>query len=601
MCVGVRLGEGRISVDGRRTALAGHGIGGGVALLAAADMPRGGGGRHARGRADPALRARRRPPRDRADAAHRCGPRHGRAGRRARRADRRGGGRPRLAAHPAQGRAHRVPRRAALERRAAHRRPEREDPAADPRARDRRSCCTTSSTRTAATCWWTARSRAPSCHGPGSGPSPPRSPDRRRRGGRSGCGIRTPRSVVDPRRRPCRRAAGRPRPGRPAVVGEPVDRRGRTRPPRRRHAPRPGAATCNRCAHSSPRGVRPGVGEPPGDGVDPPATSSRAVVSEADHCRARSSSGAGTSPVHGPQRLRRCRARSVATPSATAVEAVGQLVERRAVRATAATSRSCSATQRRAAGLRGRARPGRRDRARALAARGAALDRLRRRRGVRRGRGAGSAAPRRWCTGRTRPVGVPGNPHRDSVSSRGDDRGQLVGDAAGLVERRGLDHHPDQRLGARRAQQHPAGVAEFGLGRGTACAHGRRRGHGLPVGDPDVDPAPAAARSRSPARSASALAGLGHAGHQAQRGQQAVAGGGVRGQHDVPGLLAAEARTRRRAAPPARSGRRPAWSARVMPRSRMARCRPRLLITVATSVSSTSSPALAHRERPGWP
>ena len=40
VCVGVRLGDGRISVDGRRTALAGHGIGGGAALLAAADTPR---------------------------------------------------------------------------------------------------------------------------------------------------------------------------------------------------------------------------------------------------------------------------------------------------------------------------------------------------------------------------------------------------------------------------------------------------------------------------------------------------------------------------------------------------------------------------------
>jgi dienelactone hydrolase len=40
VCVGVRLGEGKISVDGRRTALAGHGIGGGVALLAAAETPR---------------------------------------------------------------------------------------------------------------------------------------------------------------------------------------------------------------------------------------------------------------------------------------------------------------------------------------------------------------------------------------------------------------------------------------------------------------------------------------------------------------------------------------------------------------------------------
>jgi dienelactone hydrolase len=40
VCVGVRLGDGRISVDARRTALMGHGIGGGVALLAAAETAR---------------------------------------------------------------------------------------------------------------------------------------------------------------------------------------------------------------------------------------------------------------------------------------------------------------------------------------------------------------------------------------------------------------------------------------------------------------------------------------------------------------------------------------------------------------------------------
>jgi dienelactone hydrolase len=40
VCAGVRLGDGRISVDARRTALAGHGIGGGVAVLAAAQSPR---------------------------------------------------------------------------------------------------------------------------------------------------------------------------------------------------------------------------------------------------------------------------------------------------------------------------------------------------------------------------------------------------------------------------------------------------------------------------------------------------------------------------------------------------------------------------------
>jgi dienelactone hydrolase len=35
VCAGVRLGDGRISVDARRTAFAGHGIGGGAAMLAA--------------------------------------------------------------------------------------------------------------------------------------------------------------------------------------------------------------------------------------------------------------------------------------------------------------------------------------------------------------------------------------------------------------------------------------------------------------------------------------------------------------------------------------------------------------------------------------
>lgn len=40
VCAGVRLGDGRISVDSRRTAFAGHGIGGGAALIAAAGHPR---------------------------------------------------------------------------------------------------------------------------------------------------------------------------------------------------------------------------------------------------------------------------------------------------------------------------------------------------------------------------------------------------------------------------------------------------------------------------------------------------------------------------------------------------------------------------------
>ncbi len=40
VCIGVRLGDGRISVDSRRTALAGHGIGGGAAILAASRRER---------------------------------------------------------------------------------------------------------------------------------------------------------------------------------------------------------------------------------------------------------------------------------------------------------------------------------------------------------------------------------------------------------------------------------------------------------------------------------------------------------------------------------------------------------------------------------
>jgi dienelactone hydrolase len=40
VCAGVRLGDGHISVDSRRTALAGHGLGAGAALIAAAGHPR---------------------------------------------------------------------------------------------------------------------------------------------------------------------------------------------------------------------------------------------------------------------------------------------------------------------------------------------------------------------------------------------------------------------------------------------------------------------------------------------------------------------------------------------------------------------------------
>ena len=47
-----------------------------------------------------------------------------------------------------------------------------------------------------------------------------------------------------------------------------------------------------------------------------------------------------------------------------------------------------------------------------------------------------------------------------------DDAGEAVGDLLGLLGAGGLDHHAHQRLGAGGAEQHPAGVAELGLGLG---------------------------------------------------------------------------------------------------------------------------------------
>ena len=63
------------------------------------------------------------------------------------------------------------------------------------------------------------------------------------------------------------------------------------------------------------------------------------------------------------------------------------------------------------------------------------------------------------------------------------------------------------------------------------------------------------------ASSSSGLPGAGHLGGQLQAGQDAVAGGGVVGEDDVAGLLAAEAESRRRACPRARSGRPPRFRA----------------------------------------
>ena len=57
----------------------------------------------------------------------------------------------------------------------------------------------------------------------------------------------------------------------------------------------------------------------------------------------------------------------------------------------------------------------------------------------------------------------------------------------------GLDHHPDQLLGAGRTQQDPPVVAELAPASATACCDLRRRGDRVLVGDCARSPAPAAA------------------------------------------------------------------------------------------------------------
>ena len=56
-----------------------------------------------------------------------------------------------------------------------------------------------------------------------------------------------------------------------------------------------------------------------------------------------------------------------------------------------------------------------------------------------------------------------------------DDVGETVGDRVGLFGGLGLDHHPDERLGAGRPQQDAARVAELGLGLASRRPEARRR------------------------------------------------------------------------------------------------------------------------------
>ena len=192
--------------------------------------------------------------------------------------------------------------------------------------------------------------------------------------------------------------------------------------------------------------------------------------------------------------------------------------------------------------------------------------------------------PRSCRTGRA------GGANGRTQSRGGDDLGQPDGGGPRLLGRGRLDHDPDELLGAGGAQQHPSRAAELDLRGLDGVAHRGRTGDGRLVGHLHVVQH---LRQRSDDRSqlGQRRAGGRHPGHQPQRGEQAVAGGGVLRQHDVPGLLAAEGVAARPAAPRGRTGRRPAVVRTAMPASCIARCSPRLLITVVTSVSAASSPA----------
>ena len=132
--------------------------------------------------------------------------------------------------------------------------------------------------------------------------------------------------------------------------------------------------------------------------------------------------------------------------------------------------------------------------------------------------------------------------------------------ALGLVRR--LDHHPDQRLGARGAHQDAAAALELGALALDRLPEAGRLGERLASRRLDVleqlrqllDRAALRSGLRSPS-----------ARIDQQRRGDAVAGRREVGPDDVAGLLAAERPAARDAAPRSRSGRRP-WSSR--PRSR---------------------------------
>src|SRR5699024_7276413 len=104
-----------------------------------------------------------------------------------------------------------------------------------------------------------------------------------------------------------------------------------------------------------------------------------------------------------------------------------------------------------------------------------------------------------------------------------DDDGEALGDLGGLLIGRRLDHHAHDGLGPRRAQQHPAGLAQLGLRGLDRLGHPQvDRGLGL-VDVLDVDQGLREA-GHDVGELAGGAAGLGHALQQVQGGQLAVAG-----------------------------------------------------------------------------
>ncbi len=117
--------------------------------------------------------------------------------------------------------------------------------------------------------------------------------------------------------------------------------------------------------------------------------------------------------------------------------------------------------------------------------------------------------------------------------------GQPVGDLLSLLGGGGLDHHADQRLGARRPQQHPAGVTELGLRLGHRGSQDEVlvRAALVDVGHVDQHLRKA---GHHPGKLGQRRMGGGHPVQHVQGGEDAVAGGGVAAHDHVAGLLATE-------------------------------------------------------------